>query len=154
MERQEGRHERNEMPESLQPSAAAAFLNAPVLGALTRGGEVYGRALFSWQSELLRFASERLHSDTEFGRSLLGCRDWMDASRLQQSWFSSTLQDYVEETGRLFRLATNLGGDVAETSREEAQEVADRGGEWAARARKETARAAAHTGPRRRQRGG
>jgi hypothetical protein len=155
MDRQEGRRdERNQMPESLQPSTAAAFLNGPVLGALTRGGEVYGRNLLRWQNELLRFASERLRNDTEFGRSLIGCRDWTDASRLQQAWLSNTLQDYVEETGRLFRLATSQEGDVAETSREEAQEVADRGGDWAARARKGTGRAAVHARPRRRQRGG
>jgi Phasin protein len=153
MDRQEGRRdERNEMPETLQPSAAAAFLNGPVLGALTRGSEVYGRALFSWQSELLRFAGERLRNDTEFGQSLIGCRDWTDASRLQQAWLSSTLQDYVDEAGRLFRLASGLAGDVAETSREESRTVAEQGAHWAKRARKETGRAAAHSRPRRRQR--
>jgi hypothetical protein len=146
--------ERHEKPESLQPFAAAALLNGPVLGAVSRGGEAYSRALLSWQSELLRFASERLRNDTEFGRSLIGCRDLMDASRLQQSWLSTTLQDYVDEAGRLFRLARSLGSDVAETSREETQEVAERGADRARRAANETGRAAAHSRPRRRQRGG
>jgi hypothetical protein len=155
--------ERQETFESLRPTAAAAFLNGPVFGAMGRGSEAYGRALLAWQSELLRFTSARLRNDTEFGRSLIGCRDWQDAARLQQAWLSGTVQDYVDQAGRLLRLATGLGSEVAETSREEAQEVAEKGTDWAARARDETrvaaaragkvaGRAAARSQPRRRQR--
>jgi hypothetical protein len=159
---------RNEIPESLRPTTAAAFLNGPVFGAVARGGEAYGRALLGWQNELLRFAGARLRSDTEFGRSLVGCRDWMEAARLQQSWLNAVVQDYVEETGRLLRLATTLGGEFDETAREETEEVAARGAEWTERARSEmgrsetarseagrseAGRAAAQPRPRRRQRG-
>jgi len=159
---------RNEIPESLRPTAAAAFLNGPMFGAVARGGEAYSRALLGWQNELLRFAGARLRTDTEFGRSLVGCRDWMEAARLQQSWLNAAVQEYVEEAGRLLRLATSLGGELDETAREEAEEVAARGTDWAeqassemassetdrsGRSRSATGRAASQPRPRRRQRG-
>jgi ElaB/YqjD/DUF883 family membrane-anchored ribosome-binding protein len=170
MEMQGRQDHRSEMPESLQPAAAAAFLNGPMFGALARGSEAYSRALLNWQSELLRFATSRLRTDTEFGRSLVGVRDWTDATRLQQSWLNNALQDYIDEAGRLFRLAAGLSSDVAETSRQEVEQVAERGADWAKRASHETAnqarqaadqteetvrragRAAARSQPRRRQR--
>jgi hypothetical protein len=154
MERQAVRQDHNPTSESLAPGAAAAFLNGPVLGAVARGGEAYGRALLGWQNELLRFAEGRLRADTDLGRSLVGCRDWAEVARLQQSWLSATLQDYVDEVGRLFRLAAAVGDELSETAGEEVRQAAARGTDRAERARSAVGRAAAQSRPRRRQRRG
>ena len=79
-----------------------------------------GETCAAWNGEVLRFASDRLRQDSEFGSALAKCRSWTEAAELQRDWATKTTQDYFEEGGRLLRLSTHLGANIAETSSERA----------------------------------
>jgi hypothetical protein len=125
-------------------SFAAPFLNSPVFGSFTRSSEAYSRAWLAWQHELLDFASLQLRSGAELGQALVQTRDPMDLARLQQEWIASTIRAYADEASRLMRLATNMGNDLADTTREQARRTAENGAEATRRAVDEGTRAAEH----------
>lgn len=101
--------------ESATPIDVAQQWNPPIMNVAFRAGETYA----AWNSEVLRFASDRLRQDTEFGLALAKCRDWTEAAELQRDWATKTTQDYFEESRRLLRVATRLGTDIAEASPDE-----------------------------------
>jgi Phasin protein len=98
------------------PADVAQWWNPPMMNVALRAGETCAE----WNGEVLRFASDRLRQDSEFGVALAKCRDWTEAAELQRDWATKTTQDYFEESRRLLRLATRLGTDIAEASSEEA----------------------------------
>jgi hypothetical protein len=123
VEQTEGANNRD-MPTA---SFLAADLGRPALDALARATEWYAKTLLSWQGEIVRFATARLDSDVEFGRSVMNCRNWTEASRLQQDWAVSTLNDYADEANRLVQLATGQekeGADIMRRAMEEETEAA------------------------------
>jgi hypothetical protein len=120
--------------------------------AFMKSGEGYGRALFGWQNALLRFASNRLRQQADFGEALIQCRDWKEAARLQQDWMASMVRDYADEASRLLRMSAELGRGFAETTSQGEEDLAGRGADFAERAGKQSSRAAMHSRPRRRQR--
>jgi hypothetical protein len=97
----------------------------PVIETAARTSSAYSKAYLAWQDEILRFTSTRLQRDAEFGTELLKCDKWADAARLQQTWVTATVEDYVSEANRLFELATNLTSDVARTSSDNMRATAD-----------------------------
>ena len=92
------------------------WLNPPMMNVALRAGETCA----AWNGEVLRFASDRLRQDSEFGFALSKCHSWTEAAELQRDWATKTTEDYFEEGRRLLRLATRLGTDIAEASSEEA----------------------------------
>ena len=116
-----------------------------------KGGESYRRALLGWQSELLRFVSNRLGQQADFNDALLQCRDWKDASQLQQEWITNFARDWIEESGHLVRRSMAFGRDFSESARSEGEVVAGQV-HSAQRTGARHGRAAAQSRPRRRQR--
>jgi hypothetical protein len=98
------------------PSDLAQWWNPSIMSVAFKAGETCA----AWNGEVLRFASDRLRQDSEFGFALAKCRNWTEAAELQRDWATRTTQDYFEEGGRLLRLSTHLGADIAETSSERA----------------------------------
>ena len=86
------------------------WLNPPMMNAALRAGETCA----VWNGEVLRFASDRLRQDSEFGVALAKCRDWTEAAELQRDWATKTTQDYFEEGRRVLRLATRWGTESEE----------------------------------------
>lgn len=130
------------------PGATAVHFGArhlgPVFEVAARTGSAYSTAYLAWQDEILRFTSARLERDAEFGTNLLKCDKWADAARLQQSWVTAAVEDYVNEANKLFALATNLTADMARGTRETRQ-TAGAAVEPAAEGAGRFARAAAET---------
>jgi hypothetical protein len=96
------------------PSELAQWWSPPIMSAAFKASETCA----AWNGEVLRFASDRLRQDSEFGFALAKCRSWTEAAELQRDWATKTTQDYFEEGRRLLRLSTDLGADIAETSSE------------------------------------
>lgn len=107
------------------PGATAMHFGArhlgPVFEVAARTGSAYSKAYLAWQDEILRFTSTRFQRDAEFGTNLLKCDKWADAARLQQSWVTSAVEDYVNEANKLMELATSLTNDVARSARDTAR---------------------------------
>jgi hypothetical protein len=98
------------------PVDVAQWWSPPIMSVAFKAGETCA----VWNGEVFRFASDRLRQDSEFGFALAKCRSWTEAAELQRDWATKTTQDYFEEGGRLLRLSTHLGADIAETSSERA----------------------------------
>jgi hypothetical protein len=98
------------------PVDVAQWWSPPIMSVAYNAGETCA----AWNGEVLRFASERLRQDSEFGFALAKCRSWTEAADLQRDWATRTTQDYFEEGGRLLQLATRWGADIAGTSSERA----------------------------------
>ncbi len=94
----------------------AAFFSGPMVDAVVRTTESYGKACLALHEEILRFAAARLQRDTELGQALASTRNWADAAKLQQEWAASAIRDYTNETTRLFEIATDAGSKITETS--------------------------------------
>lgn len=78
------------------------------LDAFARTGEACQKAALAWQEEVARFMTARLESDNRFGQKLIACRDWAAAAKLQTEWAAAIAQDYLDETNRLVRLASQV----------------------------------------------
>jgi hypothetical protein len=85
--------------------------NGPIFEALALSGKACAKACFAWQEEVMRFASDRLKKDSEFGRSMSTCQNWTDLAKLQQQWAAVAAQDYVAEANRLAQLASEVTQD-------------------------------------------
>ena len=58
--------------------------------------------------ELFAFGRHRLQANLKRNDTLLQCRDLEDVYRLQSDFASSTVQHYIDESGRLMNLMTQL----------------------------------------------
>lgn len=108
---------------------AAAFFTGPVVDAVMRTTESYGKACVAWHEEIMRFTTERLQRDSELGQALANTRNWADAAKLHQEWASSALRDYTNETTRLFEIAADAGSKLAQASASSAAEAGESGAE-------------------------
>jgi hypothetical protein len=59
------------------PSDLAQWWNPPIMSVAFKAGETCA----AWNGEVLRFASDRLRQDSEFGFALAKCRSWTEAGR-------------------------------------------------------------------------
>jgi hypothetical protein len=71
----------------------------------------------AWQNELTNFWARRLEHDRLTMQRMAGCRDVMQAARLQQDWFADALASYLEEGRRLTAIAIEPAAAAATTAR-------------------------------------
>lgn len=102
---------------------AAAFFSGPMVDAVVRTTESYGKACLAWHEEVMRFTAERLQRDSELGQALAGTRSWADAAKLHQEWAASALRDYTNETTRLLEIASDVGSKMTQASAATATEA-------------------------------
>ena len=95
---------------------ASTMFAGPMVDAVVRTTESYGKACLAWHEEIMRFAAARLQRDTELGQALVSTRSWADAAKLQQEWAASAIRDYTNETTRLFEIAADAGSKLTEHS--------------------------------------
>jgi hypothetical protein len=90
-----------------------ATLNDAGMHAALQAGEAMLKATSALAEELTNFACHRLRADIETGRSLISSSsDLGQAVNLQGQFAADAMRDYLEETTRLFQLATQTTRDV------------------------------------------
>jgi len=73
--------------------------------------EAWSRDAFAMFSEVATFAQARWHADMDNWGKLATCRNPMEAIECQQEAAQKAYTDYLEEFGKLSRLASNLISD-------------------------------------------
>jgi hypothetical protein len=86
-----------------QFAGLAAWAN-PML-AWGEASEAYLKAYAAWQKEMSRFIGARVDADVAARKSLAECNTLADAAKLQQDWAAATVNDYMNESGRLMEIA-------------------------------------------------
>lgn len=66
-------------------------------------------AMARWQNEPLRFLSQRLDRQIDHMGALLACRSPGELFELETRFTMQAMQDYLDETHRLFEHATEFG---------------------------------------------
>jgi hypothetical protein len=115
------KHSHRHEPSSGAMPFSGTWMNGPMFDGFAQASEACGKACQAWQSEMMRFASARLKSDSDLGLKLVACGSWTDAAKLQQEWASVMAQDYLDEANRLVGLASKLGAEVMSPAAEAAQ---------------------------------
>lgn len=90
------------------PSEDSQWSNDQLIGAALQAGE----RCIAWNSEVFRFASDRLRQDAELGLGLAKCCTWTEAAELQSRWVTKTTRDYLDEGTRLLHITTRPFADM------------------------------------------
>src|SRR5262245_5827588 len=80
--------------------------NTALVDAFTQASQSYMSRFSEFNEEILGFAAGRLQRASEVGESLMKCKDLTDAIRIQQDWLRQTSEQYIQEAGKLFEMAT------------------------------------------------
>jgi hypothetical protein len=72
-------------------------------------GDGVADAMARWQNEPLRFLSQRLDRQIDHMGALLACRSPGELFELETRFTMQAMQDYLDETHRLFEHATEFG---------------------------------------------
>jgi hypothetical protein len=94
----------------------------------------YSKMVIDCNAELFRFLNGRMNYDGETFRAITQCAEWPKVIEIEQAWFRTTAEDYLNETKRLMQLSS----DMAETAWGSAQKT-DRSAPVAKDAPKRTA---------------
>lgn len=81
---------------------ALTSMNGALFEAYAQAGRSYLSRLTAINEEIASFTAERMQENTRASQSLMQCKEWQDAVRVQQEWLQSTSQSYLQETQRLF----------------------------------------------------
>lgn len=78
-------------------------------GAPGTGGDGAANAMARWQNEPLRFLSYRLDRQIDHMSALLACRSPGELFEVETRFTMQAMQDYLDETHRLFEHAAEFG---------------------------------------------
>lgn len=79
-----------------------------MMGTLGEAGSAYLRGVVSLNREITDFVSKRLEHDAELSRKLGQCKDWKEASELQQNWFREASEEYANSARTLMEMTTRI----------------------------------------------
>ena len=85
--------------------------NGQMLEALIRANEAAIRGMTALNQELMEFGNARLRENAERQASLSNCRSLEEAYEVNTDFLQSATQQYVEEAGKLLRLAAEMSQD-------------------------------------------
>lgn len=80
--------------------------NSAAAEALMKASRAYWDALGELNGELYGFFNKRLKHDMDLSQSMATCGDWQQATRLQQDWARTTMEDYAAEATKLMELCS------------------------------------------------
>jgi hypothetical protein len=83
-------------------------LNTEMMGTLGEAGSAYLRGVVTLNQEITGFINKRLEHDAELSRALGKCKDWKEATELQQSWFREASEEYASSARTLVELSTRI----------------------------------------------
>jgi hypothetical protein len=99
------------MPASNKGQTAAPVmpaLNTEMMGTLGEAGSAYLRGVVSLNQEIAGFINKRLEHDAELSRALGKCKDWKEATELQQNWFREASEEYASSARTLMELSSRI----------------------------------------------
>lgn len=106
---------KREILDDVEPPAAAQepmwAANGTMLSTWFRFGQSYNEGFSLMGQEVLDFSRARLSKNAVAAQSIAHCKDWSEASRIQQDWLRATTEEYVTEMGKLFQLAVKTTMD-------------------------------------------
>lgn len=105
--------------------------NTAFVDAFTQATQTYMSRFSELNEEIFGFAAGRLQRASEIGESLMKCRDITDALRIQQDWLRQASEQYVQEAGKLFEMATKAAIASVNPILEQAQQAAHKTAEKA-----------------------
>lgn len=83
-------------------------MSGEMIGNLGEAGNAYLRGVVSLNREVTSFINKRLEHDAEYSRALGKCKDWKEATELQQAWFREASEEYAENARTLMEMTTKL----------------------------------------------
>lgn len=86
-------------------TSGSVMSDGTMVSAMIRLGQSYNEGLSAMGQEMLDFSRTRLSRDAVAALSIARCKDWSEASKIQQDWLRTTTEEYVTEMGKLFQLA-------------------------------------------------
>ena len=96
------------LPAFGQLEGLAAF-NGTTADAFMKASRAYWNALSELNGELYGFYDKRLKHDMDLSRTMAGCGDLQEATRLQQDWARTTLEEYAAEATKIMQLCSQAG---------------------------------------------
>lgn len=87
---------------------ALPSFNTEMVGTLGEAGSAYLRGVVTLNQEITDFINKRLEHDAELSRALGKCKDWKEATELQQSWFREASEEYAHSAKTLMELTTRI----------------------------------------------
>lgn len=87
---------------------AIPSFNTEMIGSLGEVGSAYLRGVVTLNQEVTDFINKRLEHDAELSRSLGKCKDWKEATELQQNWFREASEEYASSAKTLMELSTKI----------------------------------------------
>lgn len=100
---------KREISDGVEPPAAAQepmwAANGTMVSTWLRFEQSYNESVSLMGQEVLDFSRTRLSKNAVAALSIARCKDWSEASRIQQDWLRTTTEEYVTEMGKLFQLA-------------------------------------------------
>lgn len=91
-----------------QMNPFAPNMSGEMMGTLGEAGNAYFRGVVSLNREVANFINKRLEHDAEFSRALGKCKDWKEATELQQNWFREASEEYAANARTLMEMTTKL----------------------------------------------
>ena len=92
-------------------------LDAPLATAyLMATNPVLGKVWSEFMSESARFMTMRLEADLEMQRKVLSCKNQAELIELQTRFMTAAAAEYVEGAMKLFRIAIDASGEIAESA--------------------------------------
>lgn len=99
-------------------------LNMEMMGTLGEAGSAYLHGVVSLNQEIAGFINKRLEHDAELSRALGKCKDWKEATELQQNWFREASEEYASSARTLMELSTKIMNETwAPLQRSEQKDV-------------------------------
>ncbi|HSS65156.1 MAG TPA: phasin family protein [Gammaproteobacteria bacterium] len=89
-------------------SPALPSFNTEMAGTLGEAGSAYLRGVVTLNQEITDFINKRLEHDAELSRKLGKCKDWKEATELQQNWFREASEEYAHSARTLMELTTRI----------------------------------------------
>lgn len=108
---------------------ALPSFNPEIAGNLGEAGSAYLRGVVTLNREITDFINKRLEHDAELSHKLGKCKDWKEATELQQNWFREASEEYAHSAKTLMELTTRIMNETwapLQRGRDEDSDAAER----------------------------
>lgn len=89
-----------------QNYASFLTMNSAMMEAFAEASQAYMQRMAALNEELMGFASDRMQRNSKASESLMKCKDWNDAVKVQQEWLKGVSEQYLSEFTKLVEMST------------------------------------------------
>ncbi len=123
IEMEEGRDQDSQMAEGTQKTSEPKRVAEPLkpeassdetshaLDAFVQANEAIMDSMAALGAEMMEFGTKRVRENIERTESLMRCDDPAEAFRIQQEFFQSATQQYLEQTNKVLTVMTKMTGN-------------------------------------------